>query len=77
MFTPIREAYYRPPVASGIRLAKETMERILLAGELLALHEARASVRGQGISRREGCVCCTANWVRKEPACALHAYLQH
>ena len=31
----LREAHYRPPVATGIRMAEETKERILLAGGLL------------------------------------------
>ena len=39
----------------------------------VSLHVARATGRGhgQGVSRREGCVCCTANWIWKEPACAV------
>ena len=32
---PIHKAHYRPPVATGIRMAEETKEIILLAGGLL------------------------------------------
>ena len=31
----LREAHYHPPVATGVRMAEETKERILLAGGLL------------------------------------------
>ena len=75
----LHEAHYSPPFATGIlfthgqRNQGKNCVGWRIAG--VSLHEARASGHSQGVSRREGCVCCTSNWVWKEPACALHNYV--